>query len=84
MSNFFSRLFSREPQTSSRTSANERLRFVLSHDRLDASSELLETLKEEILAVICRHVDIDGTPDIHLVTADRHVTLDISLPIRRK
>jgi len=39
--------------------AKERLRLVLAHDRTSISPALLETLKDEIIAVISRHVAID-------------------------
>jgi cell division topological specificity factor len=40
--------------------AKERLRLVLAHDRANISPALLETLKDEIIAVISRHVAIDA------------------------
>jgi len=42
--------------------AKERLKFVLIHDRTDLSPAMQQTLKEEILAVISKHVSID--PDM--------------------
>jgi len=39
--------------------AKERLQFVLVHDRLDLSPEKLKELKDEILAVISKYVQID-------------------------
>ncbi len=39
--------------------ARERLRLVLAHDRANISPGLLEVLKDEIIAVISRHVPID-------------------------
>ncbi len=47
----------REP--SSREEAKRRLQFVLVHDRASISPTLLETLKDEIIAVISQHVEID-------------------------
>lgn len=41
-------------------SAKERLQLVLIHDRTNLSSEELTALKDEILEVISRHVDIDS------------------------
>jgi cell division topological specificity factor len=38
--------------------AKERLRLVLAHDRTSISPALLEILKDEIIAVISRHVAI--------------------------
>ena len=39
--------------------AKERLRLVLAHDRSNISPALLDTLKDEIITVISRHVAID-------------------------
>ena len=43
----------------SATEAKERLKLVLIHDRTDLSQEELDTLKNELLAVISKHVEID-------------------------
>jgi cell division topological specificity factor len=40
--------------------AKERLRLVLAHDRSNISPALLDTLKDEIIEVISRHVAIDA------------------------
>ena len=47
----------REP--SSREVAKQRLQLVLVHDRANVSPGLLETLKDEIIAVISKHLEID-------------------------
>ena len=39
--------------------AKERLKLVLINDRTDLSPEQLETLKNELLEVISRHIEID-------------------------
>ena len=41
-------------------SAKERLQLVLIHDRTNLTSAELTALKDEILEVISRHVDIDS------------------------
>jgi cell division topological specificity factor len=48
----------REP--TSREVAKQRLQLVLVHDRANVSPGLLETLKDEIIAVISKHLDIDS------------------------
>ena len=53
------RLMGIRDKSSSREVAKERLRLVLAHDRSDISPALLDTLKDEIVAVISRHVAID-------------------------
>ena len=80
MLDIFKRLFANE--SSSRNEANSRLRLVLTHDRLGSSPQLMETLKEEIMQVIARHVDIDGQPEVRLITEGRHAALDINIPIK--
>jgi cell division topological specificity factor len=55
---FLERLFGRREPSSSRV-AKERLRLVLTQDRAGISPALLDTLKDEIITVISRHVDID-------------------------
>lgn len=39
--------------------AKERLQLVLAHDRTDISPETLNVLKDEIVNVISKHVEID-------------------------
>ncbi len=51
--------FFRRRQPSTGEVARERLRLVLAHDRANISPGLLDTLKDEIIAVISRHVPID-------------------------
>ena len=46
-------------QSSSREVARERLKLVLVHDRVKMSPRLLQTLKDELIAVISKHLDID-------------------------
>jgi len=56
---FLGRLLGRDEQSSGAV-AKERLRLVLSHDRANISPALLDTLKDEIVTVISRHVPIDA------------------------
>ncbi|HNX28376.1 MAG TPA: cell division topological specificity factor MinE [Syntrophomonadaceae bacterium] len=71
-----------QSQTSSRNQANERLRVVLTHDRMNVSSQVLNDLKIEIIEVIARHFDIEGSPEVNLITEGRHAALDINIPIK--
>jgi len=57
MSGFIDRLLGR--QTKSAYQAKERLKLVLVHDRTDLSPGLLETLKDDLIQTISRHIDID-------------------------
>jgi cell division topological specificity factor len=53
---FFERLFGKK---NSANSAKERLQFVLIHDRTDLTPAELDSLKDDLIATISRHVDID-------------------------
>jgi cell division topological specificity factor len=55
---FLDRLFGRS-EPSSRDVAKERLQLVLVHDRTNISPTMLEQLKDELIAVISRYVEID-------------------------
>lgn len=81
MLDLLKRLYSRDTN-SSREQANNRLRLVLTHDRTGHSSELMETLKEEIIQVIKRHVEIDGAPEVTIITQGRQSALDINIPLK--
>ncbi|HZJ85352.1 MAG TPA: cell division topological specificity factor MinE [Syntrophomonadaceae bacterium] len=81
MLDLLKKLYNRE-SSSSRTQANNRLRLVLTHDRIGASNELMETLKEEIMEVIKKHVDVEGTPEVTLISQGRQSALDINIPLK--
>lgn len=55
--NFFDRLFGRK---NSADSAKERLQLVLIHDRTDLTPAELDSLKDDLIATISRHVEIDA------------------------
>ena len=71
-------------QTSSASTARQRLQLVLAHDRCDLNPELLEQMRREILEVVARYVEIDlEEGDVSLETEDRVTALVANLPIRR-
>jgi cell division topological specificity factor len=57
MSGWLERLTSRKP--SSANQAKERLKLVLIHDRTDLSPQAVESMKNELLQVISRYIEID-------------------------
>jgi cell division topological specificity factor len=81
MLDFIKKIYTRD-ESSSRNQANNRLRVVLSHDRLNLTPETLNALKEDIIVVIAKHLDIDGSPDVRLITEGRNTALDISIPVK--
>ncbi len=55
--NWLSRLF--QPKETSAQIAKNRLKFVLTIDRMHVTPELLNILQDEIVRVISQHLDID-------------------------
>ena len=71
-------------QQSSANTARERLQLVLAHDRSDLSPELLEQMRNEILEVVAKYVEIDIEEGaVSLETEDRMTALVANLPIKR-
>ena len=82
MGSFLDRLLGRGPASSAQT-AKERLQLVLIHDRTDVSPAIMETLRDEIIAVISRHLDIDrNSVEINLTQNQRENRLVANIPLR--
>jgi cell division topological specificity factor len=76
---FFERLTGKK----SASSAKERLQLVLIHDRVDLTPAVLEALKEELLAVISRHIDIDpSSVHVELASEGRSQRLVADIPLK--
>ena len=76
------KLLRRQPASAS--TARERLQLVLAHDRSDLSTELLDQMRKEILAVVAKYVEIDVDEGaVSLETEDRMTALVANLPIKR-
>jgi cell division topological specificity factor len=76
-----SRLFGRQKSTS-REIAKNRLQLVLIQDRVNMSPQLLQTLKDELIAVISKYVeiDVDGT-EITFTRNKRQSRLTADIPV---
>jgi cell division topological specificity factor len=67
----------------SANSAKERLQLVLIHDRTDLTSVELESLKDDLLETISRHIDIDPTGvKINVARDGRSQRLVADIPLR--
>lgn len=80
MSGLFDRVSRRKR---SAQNAKERLQLVLIHDRTDLSPNELAALKDDILAAISRHVDIDPEAvQIGVEREGREQRLVADIPLR--
>jgi cell division topological specificity factor len=79
-------LFNIFSKRSSKKVAKERLRLILIHDRSSMSPDLLEDIKEDILKVLSKYMDVDfGDIDVKMTPADEKETspaLIASIPIK--
>lgn len=69
--------------TSSKDIARERLRLVLVHDRTSVSPEFIQELKEDLIKVIQKYMDIDlESLLVNIENEDNSVALVANIPIR--
>ena len=63
--------------------AKERLQVVLIHDRASVSPEMMEQLKNDIIAVISKYMAVDkSTMEISIANDDDSVALIANIPIQ--
>ena len=70
---FFNKLKKKEEKTTthSKEAAKERLHLVLMQDRANVSADFLELMKQEIIEVIKKYIDIDeGAIDVRLTNKE--------------
>ena len=68
-------IFSLFRKQKSAPTARERLQVLLAHERASAGSDLVAVLREEILAVIARHVQVDSDKVHNTMERDQHVSI---------
>lgn len=71
-------------ETSSKDRAVERLRLVLVHDRANVAPGLMEALKEELIDVISKYMDIDeDSMEVNLNSNEFSASLIANIPVKR-
>lgn len=74
-------LFGRKKQTS-RDIAKDRLQLVLIQDRVNLSPQLLQTLKDELISVISKYVEIDEqNMEVNFTQRNRQSRLTADIPL---
>jgi cell division topological specificity factor len=82
MAGWFDRIMGRSPTSANQ--AKERLKLVLINDRTDLSPQALESLKNEIMQVISRYIEIDPTTvSISMTQEGREQRLVADIPIKQ-
>ncbi len=78
---FLDRIFGRR-QPTSRQIAKERLQLVLVHDRVKISPAMLDKMKDELIAVISRYVEIEPEGvEVNLTQSRRESRLVANIPL---
>jgi cell division topological specificity factor len=81
MTSFLDRLLNREPKSAQQ--AKERLKLVLIHDRTSMTPAEMDSLKDELIAVISRHIEIDPQAvKIEMTQEGREQRLIADIPLR--
>lgn len=81
MANFLDRLINRQPKSAAQ--AKERLKLVLIHDRSEVPPGVMDLLKDEIIEVISRRIDIDPEAvRIEMSQEGRQQRLIADIPLR--
>ncbi len=84
MADILDMLFLRNGNKNSRQEAKRRLQVVIAHDRASIAPDIISSMREEILDVVARYVDINREEmEFGLENSDRITALTVNLPIRQ-
>jgi cell division topological specificity factor len=83
MTNFLNRILNRDSKSA--LQAKERLKLVLIHDRTSLSPAQMADLKDELISVISRHIEIDPQAvRIEMTQEGREQRLIADIPLKVK
>ena len=84
ISELIEKIFGWNNRENSRDQAKRRLKLVIAHDRAGLSPETIDLMRQEIMEVVARYVDVDSdASEFTLESDDRMTALIASLPIKR-
>ncbi|MFM2303584.1 MAG: hypothetical protein RLZZ135_994 [Cyanobacteriota bacterium] len=84
INDFLGMLFPQTQTAPSRDRVKQRLQLVIAHDRTDLSPQMVEMMRQEILEVVSRYVELDAQGlDFSLQSNQRVTALIANLPILR-
>ena len=79
---FLTRIFGRPADKESAVVAKQRLQLVLAQDRTHISPETLNVLKDEMILVISRHIEIDrANVQVSMTHTNRGEQLIANIPV---
>jgi cell division topological specificity factor len=77
-------LFSWNRNPNSRENAKRRLKLIIAHDRASINTDVMNSMREEILEVVARYVDVDRDEmEFSLENNQRITALIANVPIRQ-
>ena len=77
-------LFPWNNNTDSRNHAKSRLKLIIAHDRASINPDMMEAMREEILDVVARYVEVNREEMQFSLSNDQRMTsLTANLPIRQ-
>ncbi len=77
-------LFSWKNNANSRNNAKSRLKLIIAHDRACINPDMMKAMREEILDVVARYVEVDREEmEFSLSNDQRMTSLTANLPIRQ-